>query len=1784
MHTPRRWFTLALLALFLGLALPARPALAATLTVTSRGDEPDASPGDGTCQTSIGTCTLRAAIGEANALTGDDTIGFALPAGEMNPAGYWTIQPATLLPTIGSASSGALTIDGPLASAAPATSWPHPRIVIDGGGLRGNGLVIASSGNVVRRLTIQNFTSVVTSLIIGVGIFITSDTNPANDNRVEGCYLGVSADGTSEVNNGTQGIVVFGSRNIIGGSNPAQRNVIAGNGGPSNSSANIYIYSEFNKNADDNVVRGNYIGTNASGTAAIGGGNPGAGILVDSNVGGGQVNNLVIDGNLISGHTNVTLGSAIIILGRSAPNQPTATRITGNAIGTQAGGVGPAIPNTNAIYLNSAKDTTIGGTTAAARNIISGNVAAVVGNGAIRLDDGVRLAIGTVIEGNAIGIASDGAPLGNTGSGIEVFKTTGAIIRNNDIAANTYAGIYVTTNQTVQILNNRIGTNSAGTSAGPAPDYRNGRVGIRIENGSGSTIQGNTIAVSIGELAAIRIEPASGKTTGGHTIQDNQIGMTAAGGELAPIPNDSIGVKLVNSANNIVAGNTIGGASTGVLSQNASNTIRSNAIGIGSSATPGVGKFGIWLIGSNSVIGGAGAGEGNTIFSAGQTGIFVDGSGSSGSQLRGNAVRNTRSGQIGGGNGIQVNVATGVVIDRTATSGNALAGIVLTTGGNATMPPPTLASFNSAGPSISATVDSTRCASGCTVQIFTGAASDDGEGPRFLTELAGVTSTSTIAVPGCDRYLSATVRDSSGNTSPFSSPMLDTTTGCASASITLSAPVRVAPGFTGAGAVPAGSTVIYEYTVTAVGGLPVNVALSASSTQGWAAAPTPSSLNVAVGSPQTFRVTVTVPPGAVGGTADLLTVQATPAGGTMQQQQVTTTVFQTFGVTIDGPLSATYLIGATSVTFLHTITNTGNGNDTINLTATATPSSNVTVSFAPSASCALAPGATCQRTMRLTFTGTPAAGYSVAVTATSAGDATSSQTVTDQAIGQAAIPGLTPPGELTLDVLPGARATFVRTLTNIGTKDGVFLPRLSALPAAGQGTAALQPTGQFSLVQNATRQLTVTIDIPDLPTAPLSGTLVRATLTVTTTDGTSVSADSVARVRLKPALTFVAGAVSPGASILPSQTQMLSYTLTNTGNGRDTFAILVTPGSELTAAPLANLTLERNESRVVVVRLTANPGAPAGPRTTAIVARSLTSPNPSVSDSVNTTIIGAAVPRLTPLNLSGLPNEVLNVTQLITNDGNLTGGFTLTASAPSGWSVTATPSGGCGSVAPGSSCAVQLTITIGPPTQAIVGIYQIALSAASSSAPFATAAANDVVTVRPAPAFLFTRSEAASVGPDTTLSFTHQLTNTGNVTDTYALTASAPSGWLATLPSALTLAPGATRTVTVTVTTPPSIAPGVSQVNVTAISQVNNALTASVTETVTIIVADRARLTPPAQTISVFPSDTDPDSATFLLTLLNTGNTTISYTLGLDSAALGGWTGSVVPTRTVVLAPRATIAVTATIAAPAGSTDLRVVPLRVRAGGGGPVLATATLTATAETKLSDLIVPPINSQNAIPGATLTYTHTLTNVRNVPDTYVLQGVAPLGWDTLVVPSSVFLQPRETREVRVTITVPANVAAGTIDETGVVVQSTTSPAVTATARERTTVLQVAGVRISPRYSRATTAGTTLTLPPQTLSNLGNAFDTFDLTVTSEHGWRVSVSPTSKVMDPFSSVQSVVVTIVVPASATLGTTDQVTLTAVSRFDQSKRSSVVHQISLPNGPNALAQTNLIALPLVGS
>src|SRR6185295_6986653 len=202
----------------------------------------------------MGAGSLRSAIDQANANPGTDLINF-------NP-GIGTINLLSTLPAI----SEAVTIDG-----------GSPKTELNGDGAAGgaDGLVIMGTGVTIKNLVINRFS--------GVGINIQFDGN-----TVQGNFIGTNAAGTSSLANASGGIFVAGANNVIGGTTPAARNVISGNG-----SSAVTLNGNI---SHDNAVLGNFIGTDATGTNPLA--NNGTGVGVFS----GAFNNTI--GGLVAGAGN----------------------------------------------------------------------------------------------------------------------------------------------------------------------------------------------------------------------------------------------------------------------------------------------------------------------------------------------------------------------------------------------------------------------------------------------------------------------------------------------------------------------------------------------------------------------------------------------------------------------------------------------------------------------------------------------------------------------------------------------------------------------------------------------------------------------------------------------------------------------------------------------------------------------------------------------------------------------------------------------------------------------------------------------------------------------------------------------------------------------------------------------------------------------------------------------------------------------------------------------------------------------------------------------------------------------------------------------------------------------------------------------------------------------------------------------------------------------------------------------------------------------------------------
>ncbi len=390
--------------------------------------------------------------------------------------------------------------------------------------------------------------------VIGGGVDLLSG---ADGNVIEGNMIGTNASGTRRLAGWTgTDIATVGTLNFrddsqyntIGGSTAAVRNLIGGG---------VVLDST----ALFDVVEGNDIGTDATGTAALYASSGAAGVMVSGQfdfIGGDSAG----EGNLISGFpygVEISGGNDI--------------QVQGNLIGTDVTGT-HALGNTLwGVEVDGGSDNTIGGSTPGAGNLISGNHEGIDVGGT-----------DTVVEGNLVGTDITGTlPLGNAGDGVDVDGPGDSIGgttpgSGNVISANGQFGIYIAGGG-VSVDGNMIGTDLSGTlPLGNASDGIN----IQTENnqiGGPMPGAGNVIAANGGNGVSI-VVPVLNDTGPGNVVQGNEIGTNSSGAK--DLGNVGDGVYIMGSSY-FPGDQTIGGTALG-----AGNVIAYNGgAGVLSDSGPG---------------------------------------------------------------------------------------------------------------------------------------------------------------------------------------------------------------------------------------------------------------------------------------------------------------------------------------------------------------------------------------------------------------------------------------------------------------------------------------------------------------------------------------------------------------------------------------------------------------------------------------------------------------------------------------------------------------------------------------------------------------------------------------------------------------------------------------------------------------------------------------------------------------------------------------------------------------------------------------------------------------------------------------------------------------------------------------------------------------------------------------------------------------------------------------------------------------------------------------------
>jgi hypothetical protein len=449
-------------------------AVDAILVVNSDQDRGDSSPGDGQCRTSVGDCTLRAAIEEANALPGADTIQFNIRGSGGSCPDLVTIELSSGL-TIDAADGAGLTIDGyTQCNASPNSNWVNGNAVIKIE-IRGDndefayGLHVLSPDNTIRGLALYNWHRQIQ--LSGSG---------ARDNIIEGNFLGTDAANTfTHVAPGIEGegirISLGATQNLIGGPTPAARNIVSGN-----DQDGVGLQGT---GADANTIINNFIGLRQDGSTRLRNGADGV------DVAEGVANNQI--GGLNPGERNVISGNNRDGVEISHDVNTRNNHIVGNFIGLNAAG-------NNVNESNGGRGVTFEDNVTA--NQVYRNI--IVGNGG----DGVRFytVFNNALYDNFIGVAPTGIgplevvpvpgeedgliPFPNgtqpeTGRGLSGVHITagsqGNSVTNSIIAYHPEYGIYLNANEgylsygTCEVYYNTFSQNSL---------YDNEAQGIRLRS------------------------------------------------------------------------------------------------------------------------------------------------------------------------------------------------------------------------------------------------------------------------------------------------------------------------------------------------------------------------------------------------------------------------------------------------------------------------------------------------------------------------------------------------------------------------------------------------------------------------------------------------------------------------------------------------------------------------------------------------------------------------------------------------------------------------------------------------------------------------------------------------------------------------------------------------------------------------------------------------------------------------------------------------------------------------------------------------------------------------------------------------------------------------------------------------------------------------------------------------------------------------------------------------------------------------------------------------------
>ncbi|MHB0870411.1 MAG: hypothetical protein ACYC5J_13315 [Chloroflexota bacterium] len=293
---------------------------------------------------------------------------------------------------------------------------------------------------------------------------------------------------------------------------------------------------------------------------------------------------------------------------------------------------------------------------------------------------------------------------------------------------------------------------------------------------------------------------------------------------------------------------------------------------------------------------------------------------------------------------------------------------------------------------------------------------------------------------------------------------------------------------------------------------------------------------------------------------------------------------------------------------------------------------------------------------------------------------------------------------------------------------------------------------------------------------------------------------------------------------------------------------------------------------------------------------------------------------------------------------------------------------------------------------------------------------------------------------------------------------------------------------------------------------------------------------------------------------------------------------------------------------PAGTPTLQATPTATPTPLATPTATPVLQSASQGAELAgapaaggSTAISPDNAAGALPGATVSYTHTVTHLGSSFDVKNVTAVSSLGWPIALfeadgttplsdhnsdgIPDTGRVNSGQSRSIVLKVTVPGGATTGLQDVTTVTASSgrNPTPANSASATDTTTVLAtptptptIPGVTPPPTHTPTPTptgtpvppSGTTDISPDQaqvalpgatasythTVTHLGSSFDVKNVTATSSQGWQIGLFE---------------------ADGTTPLTDHNSdgIPDTGRIDSGQSKSIVVKVTVPSGAAAALQ-----------